>query len=157
MWSVDYIGDTIQDCLMTMIIGETTSNDADYKTKVKELCQTILDDPALKEVFEGIDKFMEDDEAKELFSKLQSTGESLQMKQQSGLELTAGEIEEYNKSREAMMENPVASAFVGAQEAIQGVHQTIGKAISLVFENGRVPTDEEFESHCCGSGGCGCS
>ena len=54
---------------MTMIIGETTSNDADYKTKVKELCQTILDDPALKEVFDGIDKFMEDDEAKELFSK----------------------------------------------------------------------------------------
>ena len=91
MWSVDYIGETLQDCVMTMIIGETTSNDADYKTKVKELCQAILDDPTLKEVFDGIDKFMEDDEAKELFSKMQSTGESLQMKQQSGLELTAGE------------------------------------------------------------------
>ena len=96
---------------------------------------------------------MENDEAKELFTKMQSTGESLQMKQQSGLELTAGEVEEYNKAREEMMNNPVASAFVGAQETIQGIHQTVGKAISLVFENGRVPTDEEFESHCCGSGG----
>ena len=138
---------------MTMIIGESTSSDADYKIKVKELCQTIIDDPALKEVFEGIDKFMENDEAKELFTKMQSTGESLQMKQQSGLELTAGEVEEYNKARDEMMNNPVASAFVGAQETIQGIHQTVGKAISLVFENGRVPTDEEFESHCCGSGG----
>ena len=54
MWSVDYIGETIQDCPMTMIIGETTSNDADYKTKVKELCQTILDDPEMKGVFDGI-------------------------------------------------------------------------------------------------------
>ncbi len=59
---------------MTMIIGESTSNDADYKTKVKELCQSLLDDPTLKEVFESIDKFMEDDDAKELFSKMQSKG-----------------------------------------------------------------------------------
>jgi len=155
LWSVDYIGETIQDCPMTMIIGETTSNDADYKTKVKELCQTILDDPTLKEVFDGIDKFMEDDDAKELFTKMQSTAESLQMKQQSGLELTAGELEEYNKARDKMMENQVATAFVAAQNSIQKVHETIGKAVSMVFENGRVPTDEEFESHCCGSGGCG--
>ena len=153
--SVDYIAETIQHCSMTMIIGENTSNDADYKTKVKELCQTILDDPALKEVFDGIDKFMEDDEAKELFTKMQSTAESLQMKQQSGLELTAGELEEYNKARDKMMENQVAIAFVAAQSSIQKVHETIGKAVSMVFENGRVPTDEEFESHCCGSGGCG--
>ena len=140
---------------MTMIIGESTTNDADYKTKVKELCQSLLDDPALKEVFETIDKFMEDDDAKELFSKMQSKGESLQMKQQSGMELTAGEVEEYNKVRDEMMENSVASAFVGAQESIQSIHQVIGRSISLVFENGRVPTEEEFDSQCCGSGGCG--
>ena len=97
---------------MTMIIGESTTNDADYKTKVKELCQSLLDDPALKEVFESIDKFMEDDDAKELFSKMQSKGESLQMKQQSGMELTAGEVEEYNKVRDEMMENSEASAFL---------------------------------------------
>ena len=113
------------------------------------------DDPEMKEVFEGIDKFMEDDDAKELFTKMQSTAESLQMKQQSGMELTAGEIEEYNKARDKMMENPVATGFVTAQNSIQKVHETIGKAVSMVFENGRVPTDEEFESHCCGSGGCG--
>ena len=133
---------------MTMIIGESTTNDADYKTKVKELCQSLLDDPALKEVFESIDKFMEDDDAKELFSKMQSKGESLQMKQQSGVELTAGEVEEYNKIREKMLENDTANAFVQAQESIQSVHQTLGNWVSLVFENGRTPTDEEFAGHC---------
>ena len=57
--------------------------------------------------------------------------------------------------RDEMMENSVAGAFVGAQESIQSIHQVIGKSISLVFENGRVPTEEEFDSQCCGSGGCG--
>ena len=86
---------------------------------------------------------------------MQSKEESLQMNKQSGIELTASEIQEYNKARDKMMENQVATAFVAAQNSIQKVHETIGKAVSMVFENGRVPTDEEFESHCCGSGGCG--
>ena len=97
---------------------------------------------------------MEDDEAKGLFSEMQTKGESLQMKQQSGVELTAGEVEEYNKIREKMLENDTANAFVQAQESIQSVHQTLGNWVSLVFENGRMPTDEEFAGHC--GPGCGC-
>ena len=133
---------------MTMIIGESSSTEADYKAKAKELCQSLLEDPNLKEVFESIDKFMEDDESKELFSEMQTKGESLQMKQQSGLELTAGEVEEYNKIRDKMLENETANAFVKAQESIQSIHQTLGGWVSLVFENGRMPTEEEFEGHC---------
>ena len=91
---------------------------------------------------------MENDEAKELFSEMQTKGESLQMKQQSGVELTAGEVEEYNKIRDKMLKNEIADAFVKAQESIQSVHQTLGSWVSLVFENGRMPTDEEFASHC---------
>jgi hypothetical protein len=70
------------------------------------------------------------------------------MKQQSGVELTAGEVEEYNKIRDKMLENEVANGFVKAQESIQSIHQTLGSWVSLVFENGRMPTDEEFEGHC---------
>ena len=91
---------------------------------------------------------MENDEAKELFSEMQTKGESLQMKQQSGVELTAGEVEEHNKIRDKMLKNEIADAFVKAQESIQSVHQTLGSWVSLVFENGRMPTDEEFASHC---------
>jgi len=133
---------------MSIIIGESSSTEANYKAKAKELCQSLLEDPNLKEVFESIDKFMEDDESKELFSEMQTKGESLQMKQQSGLELTAGEVEEYNKIRDKMLENETANAFVKAQESIQSIHQTLGSWVSLVFENGRMPTEEEFEGHC---------
>jgi cell fate (sporulation/competence/biofilm development) regulator YlbF (YheA/YmcA/DUF963 family) len=91
---------------------------------------------------------MDNDGAKELFSEMQTKGESLQMKQQSGVELTAGEVEEYNKIRDKMLENEVANGFVKAQESIQSIHQTLGSWVSLVFENGRMPTDEEFEGHC---------
>lgn len=139
---------------MSMIIGESSSTEADYMVKAKELCQSLLEDPNLKEVFSSIDSFMEDDEAKGLFSEMQTKGESLQMKQQSGVELTAGEVEEYNKIREKMLENDTANAFVQAQESIQSVHQTLGNWVSLVFENGRMPTDEEFAGHC--GPGCGC-
>ena len=133
---------------MSIIIGESSSTEANYKAKAKELCQSLLEDPNLKEVFESIDKFMEDDESKELFSEMQTKGESLQMKQQSGLELTAGEVEEYNKIRDKMLENETANSFVKAQESIQSIHQTLGSWVSLVFENGRMPTEEEFEGHC---------
>ena len=133
---------------MSMIIGESSATKADYKAKAKELCQSLLEDPSLKEVFGAIDSFMENDEAKELFSEMQTKGESLQMKQQSGVELTAGEVEEYNKIRDKMLKNEIADAFVKAQESIQSVHQTLGSWVSLVFENGRMPTDEEFEGHC---------
>ena len=133
---------------MSMIIGESSATKADYKAKAKELCQSLLEDPSFKEVFGAIDSFMENDEAKELFSEMQTKGESLQMKQQSGVELTAGEVEEYNKIRDKMLKNEIADAFVKAQESIQSVHQTLGSWVSLVFENGRMPTDEEFASHC---------
>ena len=133
---------------MSIIIGETPAADTDYKETAKDLCRALLEDARLKGVFEAIDAFMENDEAKGLFSEMQTKGEELQTKQQAGLELTAGEVEEYNKLREKMLDDPAAKAFVEAQESIQSVHQTIGSWVSLVFENGRMPTEEEFAGHC---------
>ena len=77
---------------MSMIIGESSSTEADYKAKAKELCQSLLEDPSLKEVFGSIDRFMEDDEAKGLFSEMQTKGESLQMKQEKWLLLSLMEM-----------------------------------------------------------------
>lgn len=132
---------------MSIIIGEGAAT-ADYKQAAKDLCQAILDDPSLKDVLGSIDAFMADDGAKALFTDMQSMGESLQTKQQAGLELSAGEVEEYNKARDKMLENPLAKSFVEAQEKIGSVHQTIGSWVGMVFELGRMPTDEEFEGHC---------
>ena len=140
---------------MSIIIGESTTGVASsYKDKAKELCQALVEDPELKPLFGAIDRFMEDDAAKELFTEMQSKAEGLQMKQQAGLELTAGEVEEYNKARDTMLDSEVAKGFVDAQEAIHGVHETIGRWVSLSFELGRMPTEEEFKGHC--GEGCGC-
>ncbi|MCP4847731.1 MAG: YlbF family regulator [Verrucomicrobiaceae bacterium] len=133
---------------MSIIIGETPSTGNDYKETAKDLCRALLEDEKLKGVFTSIDAFMENDVSKELFSQMQTKSEELQNKQQAGIELTAGEVEEYNKLREKMLDDPAAKAFVEAQESIQSVHQTIGSWVSLVFENGRMPTEEEFEGHC---------
>ena len=133
---------------MSIIIGENQSTGNDYKETAKDLCRALLEDEKLKGVFASIDAFMENDVSKELFSQMQVKGEELQTKQQAGIELTAGEVEEYNQLREKMLDDPAAKAFVEAQESIQSVHQTIGSWVSLVFENGRMPTEEEFAGHC---------
>lgn len=141
---------------MSIIIGESTAETASsYKEKAKELCRALVEDPELKPLFGAIDRFMEDEAAKELFTEMQSKAEGLQMKQQAGLELTAGEVEEYNKARDKMLDCEVAKGFVEAQEAIHGVHETIGSWVSLSFELGRMPTEEEFEGHCGSNCGCG--
>ncbi len=48
---------------------------------------------------------------------MQQKGEELQAKQQAGMELTAGEVEEFNKLREGVESNKEARAFLEAQEA----------------------------------------
>ena len=51
------------------------------------------------------------------------------MKQQSGLELTAGEVEEYNKAREEMMKT-CSECICRLRALFREFHQTVGKAIS---------------------------
>ena len=97
---------------MTYIIGET----ATYEDKTKELCEALLEDPKLKSAFADIEKFLGDDVAKEAFSSMQEKGQELQAKQQAGIELTAGEVEEFNKLREGVEANESASGFLSAQE-----------------------------------------
>ncbi len=138
---------------MTQIIGETTS----YLEKAKELCQAILDDTKLRLIFTGVDAFMEDDVAKAAYSSMQAKAEELHTKQNAGLELTAGEVDAYNKLREKVLSNPVARAFVDAQEEMHSVQATVNGWMSMTFELGRMPTDDDFDQHgsSCGSG-CGC-
>lgn len=140
---------------MTQIIGEQVS----YLDKAKELCQSVLDDSKLQSAFRSIDAFMENDSAKGIYSAMQAKAEELHTKQSAGFDLTAGEIEEYNKLRDQVFENPVAKAFIDAQEEMHSVQATVNGWLSMTFELGRMPTDEDFDQHssCCNTGGCGCS
>jgi cell fate (sporulation/competence/biofilm development) regulator YlbF (YheA/YmcA/DUF963 family) len=135
---------------MTYIIGET----ATYEDKTKDLCEAILDDPKLKAAFADIEAFLENDIAKDAFSSMQQAGEQLQAKQQSGIELTAGEVEEFNKLREAVETNKVARAFLDAQEELHKVQTSVNTWVGMTMELGRVPTEADFKEsgESCGTG-----
>lgn len=123
--------------------------------KTLELCQAILDQPDFRDIRRKVDAFLSDEAAKAQYQLLSEQGESLQYKQQHGLPLPPEEIAEFEKVREAFMNNPVARGFLDAQHEIQQVQESVGQHVSKTFELGRVPTPEDFESGSCGSG-CGC-
>lgn len=123
--------------------------------KTRELCQTIVEQPEFQEIRHRIDTFMADEEAKNQYQSVVEKGELLQHKQQMGMALSNDEVAEFEKHREALVNNPIARGFLDAQQEMQKVQESVGQYVAKTFELGRTPTDEDFSSGCCGSG-CGC-
>jgi cell fate (sporulation/competence/biofilm development) regulator YlbF (YheA/YmcA/DUF963 family) len=123
-------------------------------TKTVELCDTILRDPAFQSLKADIETFLADEQAKELYRTVAEKGEYLHHKQHQGVQLGDDEIAEYEKHREVLLGNPVARAFLDAQEGIRGVQDTVTRYVTKTIEIGRVPTEADFAT--CGSG-CSCS
>ena len=126
--------------------------------KTKELCAAIADDPEYRSMMEKVERFMEDDAAKLQFQSVQERSQELGQKQQSGLELSVGEVEDFETAREALMNNGVAREFMDAQQSLQSVQSAIGKYVGITLELGRVPAEEDLadQGGCCNEGGCGC-
>ncbi len=131
------------------------AQESSVSAKTRELCETILNDPGYQGLRQKIETFLADEGAKELYRNLAEKGEHLQHKQQQGVQLSREEIADYEKDRDAMIANPVAAAFIEAQQNMQKVQETVGQYVSKTLELGRVPTDEEMEGGC--GHGCGCS
>ena len=125
-------------------------------SKTRELCQAILDQPHVKSIRQRIDTFMADSATQSQYSELVSQGQALQEKQQNAVALSNDEIEQFEKSREALLNNPVARNFLDAQEELHTVKQSIHQYLNKTLELGRLPTDEDLKSGSCGHG-CGCS
>lgn len=124
--------------------------------KTKELCQAILDEPSLRTARASIDSFMADDQTKTQYENLMSKGQALQQKQHGGQQLTDSEIKAFEKERDVLMANPVAVAFMKAQEELHHINESVNKHVTKTLELGRVPTEEDMaEGGSCGSG-CGC-
>ena len=123
--------------------------------KTRELCQTIVEQSEFQDIRRRIDTFMANDEAKSQYQSVVEKGELLQHKQQMGVPLSEDEIQEFEKQREILVNNPVARGFLDAQQEMQKVQESVGQYVAKTFELGRTPTDEDFSSGCCGSS-CGC-
>lgn len=137
----------------------TVAQESVVNLKTRELCESILQDPGYQGLRRKIDTFLSDENAKRLYRNLAEKGEHLQHKQQQGVKLSSEEIAEYEKERDALVANPIASGFIEAQQNMHEVQETVNQYISKTLELGRVPTEEEMEG-CCGGGGghsCGCS
>jgi len=137
---------------------QTTTTDGVILEKTKQLCQTILDQPNMRSARERIEAFVADDKARAQYEGLMAKGQALQMKQQRSMPLSGEEISEFEKDRDALLQNPVARGFLDAQDELHNVHKSINQYVSKTLELGRLPTEEDFESAGGGCGdGCGCS
>ena len=123
--------------------------------KTKELCQAILDQPEVRSLRQNIDAFLADQKARDQYETLMSRGQALQEKQHSGATLDNAEIAAFESLRESFLKNPVAQAFLDAQEDMHKLQGSVSKYVSKTFELGRVPTESDLESGSCGEG-CGC-
>ena len=133
---------------------ELTNNDPILQ-KTKELCQAILDQPEFQKIRQRIDAFLADEGSKTQYQVLSEKGEYLQHKQQRGASLTASEISEFERDRDALINNPVARDFLDAQSEMQKVQEAVNQYLTKTFELGHVPAAEEVNGGSCGHG-CGC-
>jgi len=124
--------------------------------KTKELCSAILAQPNMGTIRKSIDAFMADEKSRADYETLMEKGQALHEKQHRSLPLSGEEISDFEKQREAVLNNPVARGFLDAQEAMQQIQGSIQQHVSKTLELGRLPKAEDFEEHGCGSGSCGC-
>ncbi len=123
--------------------------------KTKELCQTILEQPAMQSIRQRIDAFMSDTGSRSQYESLVNKGQALQQKQQMSTPLTGEEVADFEQHRDQLLRNPVARGFLDAQEELHQVQQSVHHYVSKTLELGRLPTDEELNGGSCGSG-CSC-
>jgi cell fate (sporulation/competence/biofilm development) regulator YlbF (YheA/YmcA/DUF963 family) len=123
--------------------------------KTRELCATLVAQPEMISLRKRIDDFMADAGARSQYENLMTQGQALHQKQHNGQALAAAEISDFEKNREALLKNPVASGFLDAQEELHAIQHSIQKQVSKTLELGRLPTAEDLEEGSCGEG-CGC-
>lgn len=131
----------------------TTTQDS-VQQKTRELCQAIADQPEFQQMRQQIDAFMSDEAAKLQYQIVMEKGEMLQYKQQTGSPLSNDEIMAFEKERDALVNNPVARAFLDAREQMQKVQESVGTYVAKTFELGRTPTEDDMNGGC--GSGCGC-
>ena len=123
--------------------------------KTKELCHAIVTQPEMVSIRRRIDSFMADATARGQYETVAGKGQALHEKQHRGQTLDNAEISDFEKHRDALMNNPVARGFLDAREELHEIQHSIQKYVSKTLELGRVPTADDLEDHACGDG-CGC-
>lgn len=135
---------------------EVLSPNSAILEKTRELCSLILSSGEYQENVSKITTFFENKEAQKAYREFNEFGEQLHQKQQAGI-LTDNDVSAYDLKMKALKEDPVTSAFMEAEQALNGIVAQISKTVGKTLELGRLPEPEDMEDDgCCSSGGCGC-
>ncbi|MGA2245809.1 MAG: YlbF family regulator [Verrucomicrobiota bacterium] len=125
------------------------------ETKTNELCEAILEHLQDGGVRQRIDTFLSDADARGQYERLVNKGQVLQEKQHNGESLDPAEISAFEKDRDALLLNPVASGFMNAQEEMHDLQHSVQKFVAKTIELGRIPSADDLSEGSCGHG-CGC-
>lgn len=123
--------------------------------KTKELCASIVEQESFVKLQSQVEAFLNNDEARLQYQSVHESGEALNQKQRSGVELGESEISEFEQAREQLLQNTTVTEFMSAQKELQEIQNTIGKMVSLTLELGRVPTEDDIAAASGGGGCCG--
>ncbi|MGA2279707.1 MAG: YlbF family regulator [Verrucomicrobiota bacterium] len=126
------------------------------EAKTRELCQTIIDQPEIISIRKRIDTFLSDPGARGQYDTVMSKGQALQEKQAQSQPLESAEIADFEKHRDALLQNSVARGFLDAQEELHTMQHFIHKSVAKTLELGRVPSEADLADGSCGHGDCGC-
>ncbi len=125
--------------------------------KTRDLCETIANDSDYRDLLQKVEKFLGDDEARLSYQSVHESGQALNQKQQSGLQLSDSEIAEFEGARSELLNNPIASDFMQAQQSLEALQSSVSRMVGMTLELGRVPTPEDIAQAsgggCCGGGG----
>jgi cell fate (sporulation/competence/biofilm development) regulator YlbF (YheA/YmcA/DUF963 family) len=128
-----------------------TTEQTPITRKTRELCQTLLNEPSLQSLRQRIDTFMADEAARTQYEDVVSKGQALQQKQQASQALTGEEISDFEQHRDSLLRNPVARGFIDAQQELHDVKESIFRHVTKTLELGRLPSEDELSSGCCGA------
>ena len=125
------------------------------EAKTRELCQTIIDQPEMISIRKRIDTFLSNPGARGQYEAVMSKGQALQEKQARSQPLESAEIADFEKHRDALMQNSIARGFLEAQEELHAIAAFDSKAHFQNHRTGTSPGEADLADGSCGHG-CGC-
>lgn len=130
-----------------------TATDDLIHQKTLELCETIVRQPVFESIRRRVESFLANEQAQSQYQLVMEKGQALQDKQQAGMPLDDNEIQDFEKNRTQLINDPVARDFLDAQQEMRSVQESVTRYVNKTFELGRVPDPGDFSS--CGHG-CSC-
>lgn len=104
--------------------------------------------------------FYQNPEATDLFRKVNEYGEKLRNKHMEGMPPSEEEISAFDELRQNVIDNPVCRGFLEARQEVEEMLAVVHQYLSIAFEKGSAPSDEEVaaamtqQMSCSCGGGC---